>query len=75
MADTKKEQYIIPNVKYGFYKFIKQYMRIKDIKGNKQKFSKKQLNKIKEMEKMMNNGYELKLIHSRRNTKLCWFKK
>jgi len=58
----------------SFYDFAKQYVTIKDNKGNEHKFSEHQLEKIKEMEEMINKGYELKFIHLRKGTKLRWVK-
>jgi hypothetical protein len=75
MTDTKKEQCTIPDVRCSFYEFAKQYVTIKDAKGNEQKFSDRQLNEIKEMEEMMNKGYELKFVHLRRGKELRWVKK
>ena len=69
------EQCTIPVVRCSFYEFAKQYVTIKDTEGNEQKFSDKQLNEIKEMEEMMNKGYEFKFVHLRRGTELRWVKK
>ena len=57
------------------YEFAQHHIIIKDMEGNNQKFSDKQLDEIKEMEDMMNKGYELRYIHSRRGTQLHWIKK
>jgi hypothetical protein len=65
----------IPDVRCSFYEFAKQYITIKDAEGNEQKFSDRQLNEIKEMEAMMNKGYELKFVHLRKGTQLRWVKK
>lgn len=76
-TDSKKEQNeqcTIPVVRCSFYEFAK-YVTIKDAEGNEQKFSDRQLNEIKEMEEMMNKGYELKFVHLRRGTELRWVKK
>ena len=75
MADTKKEQCTIPDVRCSFYAFVKQYAIIKDEEGNEQKFNDRQLNEIKEMEEMMNKGYELKFVHLRKSTQISWVKK
>jgi len=64
----------IPDFKCGFYEFAKQYIRIKDAKGNVHKFNESQLQEIKEMEEMINKGYELKFVHLRRGTELRWVK-
>ena len=69
------EKLTIPVVRCSFYKFAKQYVTIKDAEGNEQKFSDRQLNEIKEMEEMMNKGYELRFVHLRRGTQLRWVKK
>ncbi len=65
----------ISDVRCSFYEFAKQYVTIKDTEGNEQKFNDKQLNEIKEMEEMMNKGYELKFVHLRRGAELRWVKK
>ena len=75
MADKEKEQCTIPDFRCSFYEFAKQYVIIKDAAGNEQKFSDIQLNEIKEMEEMMNKGYELKFVHLRKGTHLRWVKK
>lgn len=72
-AETK--QCTIPDVRCSFYEFAKQYVVIKDADGNEQKFSDRQLNEIKEMEDMMNKGYELKFVYLRRGIALRWVKK
>jgi len=72
---TETEQCTIPSVRCSFYEFAKQYCVVKDKEGNEQKFNDKQLNEIKEMEKMMNKGYELKFVHLRRGTEIRWVKK
>jgi len=73
--ETETEQCIIPSVRSSFYEFAKQYCVVKDKEGNEQKFNDKQLNEIKEIEKMMNKGYELKFVHLRRGTEIRWVKK
>ncbi len=42
-----QEQCTIPSVRCSFYGFAKQYVVIKDKKGNEQKFNNEQLNEIK----------------------------
>ena len=62
----------------SMYEFAKQYITIKDAEGNKQKFNDRQLNEIKEVEKMeemTNKGYEPKLVRLRKGTELYWVKK
>ena len=58
----------------NLYDFVKNYMRIKDNKGNIQPFSNKSLNDIKYIEKMMNNGFKPKIIHLRKLPKIHWVK-
>ena len=70
-----KKAWSIAVVRCSFYEFAKQYVTIKDAEGNEQKFSDRQLNEIKEMENIMNKGYELKFVHLRRGTELRWVKK
>lgn len=73
--NQQTEQCNLHIVRCSFYEFAKQYVTIKDTKGNEQKFSDRQLNEIKEMEEMMNKGYELKFVHLRSGTQLRWVKK
>ena len=67
--------YTLQEMEWFMTEFAKQYCVIKDKEGNEQKFNDKQLNEIKEMEEMMNKGYELKFVHLRRGTELRWVKK
>ena len=73
--NAENKQCAISDVRCSFYEFAKQYVTIKDAEGNEQKFSDRQLNEIKEMEDMMNKGYELKFVHLRRGAELRWVKK
>ncbi len=59
----------------SFYEFAKQYSVIKDAEGNEQRLSGAQLNQLKETEKMVDKGHELKLVQSRKGVQLRWVKK
>jgi len=66
----KKIKCTISDAKGSFYEFAKNYITITDAKGITHSLSDKQLDQVKEMEEMINKGYELKFVHLRRGTKL-----
>jgi hypothetical protein len=59
----------------SFYKFATQYIKIIGLSGQTFSFNEQQLINLKKMDKMINNNYELKLIHLRKGTSLQWVKK
>ena len=58
----------------NLYDFAKNYFTIKDRNGNRH-FNNYELAEIKQMQKMINDGYELKLLRLRKGSKMGWYKK
>ena len=63
-----------PAVSCSFYDFAKNYIRIKD-GANERSFNDEELKQVEEMQQMMDKGYELKLVHLRKGSKIMWCKK
>lgn len=58
----------------SFYDFTKKYIRLKD-ETNEYSFNDEELKQVEEIQQMMNKGYELRLIHLRKGSKIMWCKK
>ena len=58
----------------SFYDFAKNYIRIKD-GANERSFNDEELKQVEEMQQMMDKGYELRLVHLRKGSKIIWCKK
>ena len=68
------QQYAIPDASCSFYDFAKNYIRIKD-GTNERSFNDKELKQIEEMQQMMDKGYELRLVHLRKGSRIIRCKK
>ena len=69
-----KEQCAIHDVSCSFYEFAKNYIKIKD-GANERSFNDEELKQVEEMQQMMDKGYELRLVHLRKGSKIMWCKK
>lgn len=67
-----KNSYI--NMKNSFYDFAKNYIKIKD-GVNVRSFNDAELKELNEMQQMMDDGYELRLVRLRKGSKMIWNKK
>jgi hypothetical protein len=75
MENTKNEkQCAIHDVSCSFYDFAKNYIKIKD-GVNERSFNDVELKELEEMQQMMDKGYELRLVHLRKGSKIMWRKK
>ena len=73
--DLKNEQQCaIHDVSCSFYDFAKNYIKIKD-GVNERSFNDVELNELNGMQQMMDKGYELRLVHLRKGSKIMWGKK
>jgi hypothetical protein len=61
-------------VSCSFYDFAKNYIKIKD-GANERSFNDVELKELEEMQQMMDKGYELRLVHLRKGSKIMWCKK
>ena len=68
------QQCAIHDVSCNFYDFAKNYIKIKD-GANERSFNDEELKQVKEMQQMMDKGYELRLVHLRKGSKIIWCKK
>lgn len=62
------------NVNYSFYEFAKNYIRIKD-GVSVRSLNNVELNRIKKMQQMLDNGYEMQMVRSRTCNRILWVKK
>jgi hypothetical protein len=62
------------DVSCSFYDFAKNYIKIKD-GVNERSFNDVELKELEEMQQMMDKGYELRLVHLRKGSKIMWRKK
>ena len=69
-----EKQCAIHDVSCSFYDFAKDYIKIKD-GANERSFNDVELKELEEMQQMMDNGYELRLVHLRKRSKIMWCKK
>jgi hypothetical protein len=69
-----QENLNISDVSCSFYDFAKNYIKIKD-GANERSFNDVELKELEEMQQMMNKGYELRLVHLRKGSKIMWCKK
>lgn len=69
-----EQQCAIHDVSCSFYDFAKNYIRIKD-SANERSFNDEELKQFEEMQQMMDKGYELRLVHLRKGSKIMWCKK
>ena len=69
-----KEQCAIHDVSCSFYEFAKNYIKIKD-GTNERSFNDEELKQVEEMQQMTDKGYELRLVHLRKGSKIMWCKK
>lgn len=75
MDNLKNEkQCAIHDVSCSFYDFAKNYIGIKD-GTNERSFNDEELKQVEEMQQMMDKGYELRLVHLRKGSKIMWCKK
>ena len=72
--EAKQKQLDVPVVSCSFYDFAKNYIKIKD-GANERSFNDAELNEIQKMQQMMDKGYELRLVHLRKGSKIMWCKK
>ena len=68
------KQCAIHDVSCSFYNFAKNYIKIKD-GANERFFNDEELKQVEEMQQMMDKGYELRLVHLRKGSKIMWYKK
>ena len=73
LNDTDKKLHI-SDVSCSFYDFAKNYIKIKD-GVNERSFNDVELKELEEMQQMMDKGYELRLVHLRKGSKIMWCKK
>jgi hypothetical protein len=69
-----EQQCAIHDVSCSFYDFAKNYIKIKD-EANERSFNDVELKELEEIQQMMDKGYELRLVHLRKGSKIMWFKK
>jgi hypothetical protein len=74
LNNTETHKLGISDVCYSFYDFAKNYIKIID-GANGRSFNDVELKELEEMKQMMDNGYELRLVHLRRGSKIMWCKK
>ena len=70
--DTNKKLHI-SDVSCSFYDFAKNYIKITD-GTNEHSFNDEELKQVEEMQQMMDKGYELRLVHLRKGSKIMWCK-
>ena len=73
LNDTDEKLHM-SEVSCSFYDFAKNYIKIRD-GANERSFNDVELKELEEMQQMMNKGYELRLVHLRRGSKIMWCKK
>jgi hypothetical protein len=69
-----RQQCAIHDVSCSFYDFAKNYIKIKD-GANERSFNDVELKELEEIQQMMDKGYELRLVHLRKGSKIMWCKK
>jgi len=76
LEETSNDGSILPihDVNCSFYNFAKNYIRVKD-GVNERSLNHVELKQVVEMQEMINNGYELRLISFRKGSRIMWVKK
>ena len=72
--DNSNERLHISDFSGSFYDFAKSYIRIKD-GTNEHSFNDVELKELEKMQQMIDKGYELRLVHLRKGSKIMWCKK
>jgi hypothetical protein len=73
-SENAEKELRISDVSCSFYDFTKNYIKIKD-GANERSFNDVELKELEEMQQMMDKGYELRLVHLRKGSKIMWCKK
>ena len=73
LQEPQKQALNISVVSCSFYDFAKNYIKIKD-GANERSFNDEELKQVEEMQQMMDKGYELRLVHLRKGSKIIWCK-